>query len=122
MARLDETTSVQDDEGMRPRRVKVSSQMQVRIPAAFYQHYGFGTEALCVPTEHGVEFRPLRSTVDQTADILQSLLDEDVSKDRLLDEYRRRATERLARIVTPEEMEVSEEQIDMRATPGTPRA
>ena len=113
MARPDDAMA-DGREDMRPRRVKVSTQMQVRIPAAFYQRYGFGTEELCVPTETGVEFRPVLSPVDQSADILQTLLDENYPKGQIVDEFRRRASERLSRVVNPDEMDVEEERVDVR--------
>lgn len=73
--------------------VKISSQMQVRIPSNLYAEYGFGKEALCVPTATGVEFRPVKSTADQSADIVEQLVAEGLTGEELVAAFRSRAVE-----------------------------
>lgn len=73
--------------------VKISSQMQVRIPSNLYAEYGFDKEALCIPTSTGVEFRPVKSTADQSADIVEELVAEGLTGDELVAAFRSRAIE-----------------------------
>ena len=75
------------------RKVKVSSQMQVRIPADLYAKFGFGSEAICVETETGVEFRPAKSAAEQDADILKELLDSGLEGEKLLEAFRAKTRE-----------------------------
>lgn|GEM_PF-6177697 len=73
------------------RRMKISSQLQIRIPADLYERYGFGSEAIVVPTEAGIELRPVADAADRGADLLQQLLDEGKSGEELVEEFRKRA-------------------------------
>ncbi len=82
-------------QGFTSKRVKISSQLQVRIPAELYDRYGFGTEAECVPTETGVEFRPLKTAVEQSTDLLEQLVAEGYTGDDLIEEFRNRAHEEM---------------------------
>ena len=80
------------------RRVKVSSQMQVRIPADLFAEYGFGSEALVVPTKHGVEFRPVKSAAAQSTDLLASLVAEGLEGDELVAAFKEQAAQNLSEI------------------------
>lgn len=73
--------------------MKVSSQMQVRIPADMFHAYGFGSEAMCVATETGIEFRPIKEAADVHADLLAELLEQGLSGDELVNAFRARASE-----------------------------
>ncbi len=73
------------------RRMKISSQLQIRIPADLYQRYGFGSEAIVVPTDTGIELRPVADAADCSADLLQQLLDEGKTGEELVAEFRKRA-------------------------------
>lgn len=76
--------------GLSKRKVKVSSQMQVRIPADMFHAYGFGGEAMCVATATGVEFRPVKDTAEMHADLLEDLLAQGLSGDELAARFRER--------------------------------
>ena len=82
-------------QGFTSKRVKISSQLQVRIPAELYDRYGFGTEAECVPTETGVEFRPLKTAVEQSTDLLEPVGAEGYTADALAAGVRSRAQEEM---------------------------
>lgn len=77
------------------KRVKISTQLQVRIPAELYNRYGFGNEAECVATPTGVEFRPLKSAAEQSTDLLQQLVAEGYSGDDLIEEFRLRVADEI---------------------------
>lgn len=71
-------------------RVRVSSQMQVRIPVELYQRYGFTREAWCVPTEHGVEFRPVHGAAQESTNILQELVAQGLTGEELVKTFKSR--------------------------------
>ncbi len=75
----------------KPRIVKISSQMQVRIPRDMFERYGFGTEAEVVATETGIEFRPVKSADEKCGDILEALVDEGLSGEELVQRFRSEA-------------------------------
>lgn len=77
------------------KRVKISAQLQVRIPSELYNRYGFGNEAECVATPTGVEFRPLKSAAEQSADLLQQLVAGGYSGDDLIEEFRLRVADEI---------------------------
>ena len=70
------------------RRVKVSSQMQVRIPRDLYERYGFGSEAEVVPTKTGVEFRPVKTESERCADLLEKLVSQGLTGEALVQRFR----------------------------------
>lgn len=103
---------------MRPRRVKISSQMQVRIPSEFYQAFGFGTEAICVATKTGVEYRPVRNAIEESADIIRELADKGLSGDELADEYVKLAESRINRPLSADDFSIDAEEVDLRHRGG----
>ena len=82
----------------RERKVKISSQMQVRIPIDWYEDYGFGKEALCVATETGIEFRPIKNAAEQCGDLLEELIAQGLSGDELVARFREQASTKTAKI------------------------
>lgn len=68
--------------------VKISSQMQVRIPRDLYERYGFTNEAELVPTGEGIELRPVKSTAQRCTELLESLVSEGLSGDELVERFR----------------------------------
>lgn len=76
------------DKSNETRRVKVSSQMQVRIPRDLYDRYEFGNEAEVVATATGVEFRPVKTESERCADLLEQLVSEGLSGDALVQRFR----------------------------------
>ena len=75
------------------KRVRISQQMQVRIPIELYEHYGFGREAECVATPTGVEFRPVKPPAERNAELLEQLVAEGLSGDELVEAFRQYASD-----------------------------
>ena len=75
------------------KRVRISQQMQVRIPIELYERYGFGREAECVATPTGVEFRPVKSPTERNAELLEQLVAEGLSGEELIEAFRHYAAE-----------------------------
>lgn len=71
-----------------PRRAKISSQMQVRIPRDLYERYGFGNEAEVVATATGVEFRPVKTETERCADLLEQLVEQGFTGEELVERFR----------------------------------
>jgi hypothetical protein len=70
------------------RRVKVSSQMHLRIPRDLYERYGFGNEAEVVPTATVVEFRPVKTESERCADSLEELVSQGMGGEALVRRFR----------------------------------
>jgi len=70
------------------RRVKVSSQMHLRIPRDLYERYGFGNEAEVVPTAKGVKFRPVKTEGERCADLPEVLASQGLGGETLVQRIR----------------------------------
>ena len=73
------------------KKVKISSQKQIRIPTEYFERYGFADEARVSPTEHGIELRPPVEISNQGTALLEELIEQGLEGDKLVKEFRKRA-------------------------------
>lgn len=75
--------------------LSISSKRQITIPQKFYQTLGFGDEAECIVRGDELVIRPIKTAAggEFAEQILSELIEESLSGEALLREFRKRQTQ-----------------------------
>jgi len=77
---------------MKSKRVKVSEKRQITIPKKFYEKLNLSDEVECFlrADKNEIVIRPVPKQTEFAEEILRELIENDVPKDQLLAEFRRK--------------------------------